>query len=158
MEFTITEKSDFSREVIFVIHFALQKKRSQLSPDEAGCGIAALKFCLFSLVDPCPVGRNYLHLLGAVPKHEGERIERVHMLGPTRGILQHRCCTRGISSSGNSRESRSAKMISESHLSSDQHIRLSTSHSARLGSNLQHSQAAAASGSSDARLWLLSSP
>lgn len=57
----------------------------------------------------------------------GERIERVHMLGPTRGILQHRCCTRGISSSGNSRESRSAKMISEGHLSSDQHIRLSRS-------------------------------
>lgn len=71
LEFIITEKSDFSREVIFVIHFAVQKKRSQLSPDEVGYGITALKFCLFSLVDPCPVGRNHLHPFGAIPKHEG---------------------------------------------------------------------------------------
>lgn len=70
LEFIITEKSDFSREVIFVIHFALQKRRSQLSPDEAGCGITALKFCLFSLVDPHPVGRNHLHLFGVVSKCE----------------------------------------------------------------------------------------
>lgn len=70
LEFIITEKSDFSREVIFV----MQKRRSQLSPDEAGCGITALKFCLFSLVDPHPVGRNHLHLFGVVSKCERGKV------------------------------------------------------------------------------------
>lgn len=121
LEFKITEKSDFSREVIFVIHFALQKERSQLSPDEAGCGITVLKFCLFSLVDPLLLEGITFPYLEPFQNTRGGKDIKGPDVGPREGILQ-KSCTRRISSSANSRESRGAKMISEGPFSSDQHI------------------------------------
>jgi len=84
---------------------------------------------LFSLVDPLPIRRNHLHLIGALPKDKGEE----GCKGFRCWVLQRVLCSTDVAQEDSPlvqaerKEPRSIETTSERAFSSDQHIRLGRS-------------------------------
>lgn len=113
----------------FCYPFCTVEGMKPTEPRWAGCGKTTLKFCLFSLFDPLSIRRDHLHLIGALPKYEGEKEQKgLRCWVPQRVLRSTEVVQEGLLLvKAERKESRTTKTTSEWALSSDHHVRLRSS-------------------------------